>query len=205
MENEDVILYGPRTGKHLRSLYPEIGRHPVLSAIKSDDLLFAWYMGIPNSPCDHDWAEEMRLTHAVSRSFTTKDKKDKYINRDYPDEVKQAIKIFEAMSPEGRLKAKLMTQRTFLKWEQMLNVDVDKDFLITRFIGKGEDREEIKEMDWTGRKQFIDSSKTIIQSLPEMLQKLEEGYGITEKQKKDEGLEENKAINQYHKNRQQEK
>lgn len=198
---ENFILYGPRDGKSLKRLYPEIEADPKFKPLANEDLLFAWYIGIPGSPIDNEWAEPLRYKTAAARCFPKNDvKKQKFASQDVPDDVKQAIREFECKSPEARLMAKLMTQRTFHRFKKILDVDVQNDFNITRTIGKGEDKEEITEVNWTAKKQYVDSAEKIIEMLPSMVKKIEEGFGMTEKQKKEEGTVGSKPIDRYHSN-----
>jgi len=200
--NDIPILYGPRTGKSLKRTYPEINENPVFKDIGNDDLLFAWQIGIPGSPIDQDLPENIRYRMAAAKCFPADEqKRQRYTQKDIPDSVKQAVKEFESKSPEARLMAKQMTQKTFVKFQKLLEVDVEKDFLVTRITGKGEDRQEVTEMDWPGRKNYVDSATKIIEALPELIKKLEEGYGITEVKRNDQQRNEDKSINKYHQNK----
>lgn len=202
MIEERPILYGPRNGKSLLRTYPELAKEPALKELSHDDILFAWYIGIPNSPVDHDWQDLVRYKSAAARCFeANKDKKSNYAVGNIPEEVKVAIEVFKTYSPEARMAAKKMIQTIFSKYEQMVNVDVEKDFLITKTIGKGEDKEEITEMDWTGRKSYIDSMSKISETLPSLLKQIEEGFGITEGKKNEESKYGSKAIDKFHQNK----
>lgn len=193
------ILYGPQTGKSLLRLYPELSKEEEFKNLSASDLLFSWYMGIKGSPISEDMTPDIRRRTAASKVYRNDDDKRRVygVDGNLTDEIKIAIKKFEMMSPDARLIAKHMTQKTFEKFQQLLDVDVDKDFLITKKIGKGDDAEEITEIDWSGRKSYVDSATKIIESLPELIKKIEEGYGITEQGTSAEGLG-NKTIDKYH-------
>lgn len=195
---EDYVLYGPRDGKSLKRSYPELEKNVKLKDLSNEDLLFAWLIGIPGSPVDPELVPPVRFRMAAARAFPKNEvKKSQYASQDYPDSVKQAIREFEKMSPEARLMANLMTQRTFHRLNRILNVDVDKDFLVTRKVGG----EEITEVNWTSKKQYVDSADKIMEMLPTLVQKIEEGYGMTEKQKKDENATGTKSIDIFHANK----
>lgn len=195
---EDYILYGPRDGKSLKRLYPDLEKNAKLKDLSNEDLLFAWLIGIPGSPVDTDLLPPVRFRMSAARTFPKNEvKKNQYASQDFPDSVKQAIREFETMSPEARLMAKLMTQRTFHRLNKILNVDVDKDFLVTKKVNG----EEITEVNWTLKKQYVDSADKIIEMLPKLVQKIEEGYGMTEKQKKDDNATGTKSIDIYHANK----
>ena len=194
------VLFGPRDGKTLKKLYPEIDANNLFKGISNDDILFAWYIGIPNSPVDHDWPEVARYKAAAQKSFPkNEEKKRKYGSMDLPTEIKLAIEEFRKKSPEARFIAKNMIHTIFQKYQELVNVDVKTAFLVKKKIGKGEDAEEIEEMDWTGRKQYVDSTATIRKELPGLLKDIEEGFGISEN-KKDEIKNGTKPLGLYHAN-----
>ena len=189
-EKEDkILLYGPKTGKSLLRLYPELAEDKVFKDLSAEDLNFAWYCGNPSSPIDEDTDDYVRYRTASSLCIlSSAEKKKQYASGIIPDNVKAAINKMKLYSPDARALAKRMTQQAFNNFQKLLNVDVENDFIVIRKIGKGEDAEEIKEMDWTGRKSYVDSATKIISELPELVKKMEEGYGITvDKKGKDEG------------------
>jgi hypothetical protein len=201
MEDQDLkpILFGPKNKKSLKKLYPEIDEDPVFKGIEGRDLLFAWYIGIPHSPIDADWNDSVRHKNAAAICFEEGEKRHAYGSGDFPDEIKFAIDRFRKYSPEARAAAKNIVQKIFTNFEKLVNVDVEKDFLIKRKVGKGEDAEEVTEMDWTGRKQYVDSVTTISKTLPDLLKQVEEGFGISDK-KADE-ISGVRSIDRYHQNK----
>lgn len=185
--SEKIILFGPRNGRDIRKLYPEIANDDRFKRISNDELLFAWLMGIPNSPCDESWGDMPRWKSAANRAFSgNKEKKDTYATGTFPDEVKRAINAFATFSPEARLLAKRMVQTAYHNYNSLISADVEKDFLITKVVGKGDDKETITEMDWSGRNNYVNSTNNIIKALPDLLKLMEEGFGIDEKKKHDE-------------------
>lgn len=201
-QEDNIILYGPRSGKSLRRLYPDINDDPIFKKLAAEDLLFAWYVGIPGSPIEHQMPENVRWRTAAAKCILNNDaKKQKFGMGDFEDDVKQAIREFEKKSPEARLLATKMTQDAFFQYQQILKVNVETDFWVIKTIGKGEDAVEIKEMDWSGRKAHIDSVNKIIEVLPELVRKIEGGFGITETKKKEEQVVGNKEIDKYQQNK----
>ncbi len=200
MDDKDLrpILYGPKTKKSLKKMYPELDADPSFKGIEGADLLFAWYIGIPYSPVDQELPDMIRYKNAAYHCFQDGDKKHAFASGDFPEEIKFAIERFKKYSPEARAAAKNMVQKIFNNYAKIVDVDMDKAFLVTKKIGKGEDVEEITETDWTAKKQYVDSTKTISVTLPELLKQIEEGFGITDK-KADEntGI---RSIDKYHQN-----
>jgi hypothetical protein len=194
MSAEQTILFGPRNGKSLLRTYPELASDQVFKEISSDELLFAWYMGIPGSPIDEELSIGLRLKAAASRAFPNNiDKYKKYSAGDVPDSVKAAWRKFEEYNPEARLAAKKMVQTIFSKWQEIIGADVKKDFIYT-------DKDGNEAVDWTARKQYVDATKTISESLPSVIKQLEEGFGYQEIKKTEQGM---KAIDKYHQEKKQ--
>jgi len=198
-EKEDkILLFGPKTGKSLLRLYPELAEEKVFKDLSAEDLNFAWYVGNPSSPIEEDVEDYNRFRTAAGVCILSSDEKKKqYASGSIPDNVKAAINKMKLYSPDARALAKKMTQQAFHNFQKMLNVDVDKDFLITRKVGKGEDAETITEMDWTGRKSYVDSATKIISELPELVKKMEQGYGVAEDKKGKEATRV-RAIERFH-------
>ena len=185
-EAEDKpILFGPRSGKHLRRTYPELDDEPAFKGLNNEDMYFAWLMGIPGSPIDEDWETMVRLKAAVKLAYPRNEvKKQKHSHyTTIPEEIKQAIKRFESYVPEARLKAKLMQQRMMVNYEIIVNQDVSS-------------------MDSDEKQKYTSTTVKINEALPQLLKNLEEGFGITEKQKKEEGGPGTKTIDRFHQNRQ---
>lgn len=67
--------------------------------------------------------------------------------------------------------------------------------LKTISLKKNSEGEDI--MDWTGRKQYVDSTEAIAKAMPVLLKQLEEGFGITDGKKSDVELG-SKPIDKFH-------
>lgn len=199
---EKVILYGPHSGKSLFRLYPDLKSIPEFKDLKSDELLFTWYLGIPNSPVDHDWDEKIRYTTAASKCFNDPVKRKKFASFDIPEEIKVAIRRWSKFEPEARSAAKNAIQKIFHNFMKLADVDVEKDFQTTREVGNGDKKTVVTETDWTAKKQYTDMGLKIAESMPVLLKELEDGsYGITEKKNADVGVG-NKTIDKYHQQKQ---
>jgi hypothetical protein len=199
--NDIPILYGPRDGKSLRKTYPDIEDNPVFKDMPNDDLLFSWYIGIPGSPIDDELIDKVRFQAAAKKCFpANKKKQQEFGGGDLPEKVRLAIEEFKRKSPEARLLAKRMTQKTFEKFQELLNVDVEKDFVdVRQFKNEQGEVETVREVNWSGRKAYVDSATKIVESLPDLVKKIEEGFGITDK-KKSEQVAGRKPIDLFHKN-----
>lgn len=192
---DSIILFGPKNGKSLLRAHPELSENPVFKSLPGDELLFAWYIGIPNSPIDNEWTEKVRFTHAAHKCFSkNKEKQEQFSSGLIPDEVKAAIEAFKKFNPEARNEALKMTQTIFNKYKQMVDVDVKADFVET-------DKDGNTSINFTARKQYIDSMAKIREELPLLIKQIEEGYGVTENKKIEEKKLGIKPIDKYHQNK----
>lgn len=202
MEEEEledkVLLFGPKSGKSLLRLYPELANDTIFKNLALEDLNFAWYVGNQSSPIDEDIEERTKYQMAANVCIKTSyEKAKKFSNGDVSDEIKRAIEKMKTYSPDARMMAKKMAQEAFYKFQELLKVDVEKDFVKKVKTGKGEDAVETEEIDWSGRKAYVDSATKIIEAMPDLVKKIEEGFGITGTDKKDRKNGTN-AIDRYH-------
>jgi hypothetical protein len=200
LTKDNIVLFGPRDGKTIKKLYREIAEDPIFKAVtNNEELLWAWYMGIPHSPIDENLPETTRCRVASSRCITDKSKRERFAEYNIPDEVRMAVEKFKRFSPEGRLIAQRAVQEMIFTLQKLSYAD-DSAFFSYRNI-KDDDGNvtQVKEMDWAGRKNYVDSCKTIAATLPELIKKLEEGgYGITEQRKTEDTAKGGKPIDIYH-------
>lgn len=190
--SELPILFGPKNGKHLKQLYPELATEPLFKDLSNEDVLFAWYIGNKSSPIDEDLEDFMRYRQAATLTFKTNEvKRKKYANKEITEDVSLAIKKMETYSPHARDLAKKALQNYFYNILKMSDVNVKKDFMYL-------DKEGTERIDFTARKQYIDGGKTASEVLPSLIKQVEEGFGI-EKTKKEESR--TRAIDTYHKNK----
>lgn len=198
LEDDKILLFGPKSGKSLLRLYPELSNEPIFKNLALEDLNFVWYVGNQSSPIDEDIEERTKYQMAANVCIKTSETKRKqFSNGDLSDDVKRAIVKMRTYSPDARMLAKKMAQQAFYKFKELLQVDVEKDFVRIVKTGKGEEAVEIEEIDWSGRKSYVDSATKIIQELPELVKKIEEGFGITGTEKKD-AKNGTTAIQRYH-------
>jgi hypothetical protein len=178
-EEDKILLFGPKTNKSLLRQYPELAQVKEFKAISGDDLVFAWYLGNQSSPIDPDWEDAIKFKTAASYAIKEASKRQKYASGDIPENVKEAIEKMKAYSPEARMVAKRMIQTMFQNFQKLVDVN-PAEFVTKEYGGDGEVIKE--ETDWTGRKQYIDSCSTISKTLPALLDQLEKGFGIEEKE-----------------------
>ncbi len=208
MEETIPILWGPRDGKHLLSEYKELGNYKEFKDLNREDLNFAWYMGNPSSPLNDGTihSDIVKARSAAAKCIKEPGKRQRYGEMNLPSSVKDAIKKMQTFSPEARMIAKQIATTAFMNLQAMVNVDMEADFKITRNITSGTGKEKtveaIEEMDWTGRKQYVDIIAKVTDTLPGLLKQVEEGFGVEEKDDKSKEFGE-KAIDEFHRNNQE--
>lgn len=188
--NDTPILFGPVSGKSLIRAYPELAEEKEFKAITNDELLFVWYVSNRSSPIDPDLPDAIRFKMAASYVFKGNESvKREFGNMNIPDAVKSAMERMRRYSPDARLVGKRIIQSAFKNYQKLVNINVDTDFLI-----KDKDGVVIG-TDWTGRKQYIDSTAKMSEILPSLIKQLEEGFGIEDIKKEDS---KSKAIDRFH-------
>lgn len=191
----DVMLFGPLSDKDLRRQYPELASIAEFESLQNNELLFSWYMGNRTSPLllDEDMPAELRLEIAIKKSFKGKlDAKARaeYLAWNFPERVRVAVRKMEEFRPDVRNRAKMMIEKIFTKFEEMIDVSED-DFILRNKDGV------LMGVDWTSKKQYIDSCRNIAEAMPALITKLEEGFGIEVTDDKGDAPKGSKAIDRY--------
>jgi hypothetical protein len=202
---ERLVLFGPRTAKSLKKLYKEIEENPIFKKCANDELLYAWYVGIPNSPVDEKLPDATRWRMATTRcNIQDPDKKRRFQEYQVSDDVKAAVEEFKKFSPEARMIAQNTTQMMIYNLQEMINVNI-KDFTSYKTVKDKEGRDvQVKEIDFQARNAYTSTCAKVAEVMPILVKKLEEGgYGITEIKKSDEKQYGQKPIDKYHEDRKQ--
>lgn len=205
-EEAKPILWGPRDGKSLLSEYPDLAEYKEFKELSKEELNFVWYVGNPSSPLNGGGIldEKLKYKSAASRCIRDPEKKKRFGEGDIPSNLREAISKMSTFSPEARLIAKQVATTAFHNLQAMVDINVNDDFKITRNItsGTGKDKvvEQVEEMDWAGRKQYIDTVSKISDLLPNLLKQVEHGFGVEEKNDKEVGM---KPIDKFHKDNQE--
>lgn len=191
MDNDFNILFGPKDGKSLLRMYPELAKEPCFKDLPADELNFVWYYANPSSSIDPEEPDSVRANMSAGIVFKkNSDKIKKFSSMSFDEPVKKAIERMKKYSPDARAMAKRIAQTTLNNYMKLVEVKVS-DF---EFINK----DGIKEIDWSGRNQYVSSAAKINEVMPGLINQIEEGYGI-ETKGQDAAFKGNSAINVYHK------
>lgn len=195
MSTENLqILFRPEEGK-IRAIHKEIAENKKLGDLVGDDLLFVWYYACKSSPINPDIPDAMRATAAAFEAIKDPEKKKRYASLNFPEKIKAAIEEMKKFNPDVRMVAKRIIQNMFHTLEKMSQTQAE-DFEYQDVNSKGE---EVTKIDWSGRKQFIDSVAKTADTLPILIKQMEEGFGLSDAKGKEIGAE--KSIDKYHSNK----
>ena len=177
IEGQDV-LFAPNTNKDgryiltdLRKEYPELASIEEFKALNIWQMYFVWMYACVCSPYNQVYTPvaNKRRFCADRAMYISKDKirpgvkpidYDNYCSGIFPEEVNLAIRRMEMFSPNSRLKAKIMAEKMFDDFMEFLNKDKSE---LT-------DTEE--------RKKHVDMCVKILSEMPDLIKRVEEGYGI---------------------------
>ena len=189
MENLQ-ILFKPKEGK-LKQIYPELNENKKFKDLSADELLFVWYFACQSSPIDPSIPDSIRANAAAMESVKDKDKRAHFAQMSFPEKIKEAIEEMSKYNADVRMVAKRIIQNSFNTLEAMSKTSVE-EFEYEEVDQKGA---VIKKIDWSGRKQYVDSVSKIADTLPTLIAQMEQGFGIVDTKGNDAG---EKLIDKYH-------
>ena len=143
--------------------YPELKEYIEFSNLKNDELLFAWHYGNPTSDIAVLKDKKDRIEKAYHKVWgkTNDTRMVQYFNGDFPENVRTAIDKMMSFKPSARMRAKLMTEKTFNDFEEIMHQDIT-----------GLDTADIKKV--------AELKMDISKQLPDLIKQMEAGFGIKE-------------------------
>jgi len=170
-------MFFPNSKRELHKEFPELINIPGFSKLHRAEQLFVWYIGCKASPYyDMDDLNE-RTRNCVEKAFgeqITRDVKQKYLSGNIPDRLLESIKYMSNFELSARVRSKKMVEKILSNYEILVDVDVKE--------GKEFENKD-GEVDWTKKKAYIDSMKTVTQNLPILIKQAEGSFGVTEEEK----------------------
>lgn len=187
------LLFGPKNEKDLKRQYPELGKEPEFASLTVGEMLFVWWFSNPTSPlvADDNLDDKMRAVKAYDQSFKNSknhDRKEDYFSLNFPDKIRLAIDRMRRFNPTVRIRAKFMVETILKKYEELVDVNLEDFEEIDEESGT-------KKTNWTGRNQYVNSTKNIAEALPALIRQVEEGFGVADAKNVESG---EKAITRYH-------
>jgi hypothetical protein len=178
LTNKDLFV--PVVSKDLRKTYPELAKIEEFKDMNSLDLKFCWYYAIYFSDIV-DVKEKVRksIDHSYGDVISRIDK-DRFMRLDFPDRIIVAVKKFETFDIGVRFQARMITERQLQAFEKLSIADVDNVGKILIYDEDDKNHEDPigEKRDWTQVNAFVNTQVKINESLPELINRLEEGFGI---------------------------
>ena len=179
-----IKLFSPENIKpeDYRYKYPELERAEEFANLSPRALIFVWWYANQTSSLvleiddDYDRAEE-----ALKRSGYNpgKNEKEAILKLQFNSEMAVAIKKMSEYAPEPRFKAYKMIRTIFDHYENIITQGPDA-FKVTEKLIKTKDGEEGGEASFIDYPKYVNVSAKIAEEIPNLLNKLEEGFGIVD-------------------------
>ena len=165
MEKELIISLFEPTNRDMKLDYPELAKVEEFEELGARDLKFVWWVGNRTSPLA-SLNPEIRVKEAYKLAYDgySRDKKlqDQLKKGQIPVKFKDAITRMSKFVPSVRLKAKLDTEYIFDSMQSLI------------FISPSEK----KDMDGEDKKDYQALLSKISKDLPDLVNKIENGYGV---------------------------
>lgn len=197
LHHDDVRLFGPKNEQDLRRQYKELKDSPEFTQLTNKELLFTWWFACPTSPfVMNEYPTRERMDAAIGKSFGKMDAKmhAEYVALNFPERVRVAVEKMRSYRPDLRVRSKLMIEDIFNRFETMIQTS-DNDF--HKFDSEG----SYVGIDWTAKKQYMDTMKMIAGELPGLVNQLEESFGIDIEENNEAVVRGTKAIDRYVRNK----
>jgi len=169
----DLKLFEPKKGD-MRIDYPELAEVPEFKDLSSSELKFVWYISNRTSPIismdkADRWQSAAKLAFGENAISARKELRD-IIEGKMPDNIKDAVRVMASYNPHIRLRAKFMAEYSFDQIQSLLYVP-DEQLIL---------------MDGDMKKKYTDFVLNANKELPKLVSIIEQGYGVTLKNKKKE-------------------
>lgn len=182
MNKEEVyLLFAPKSVRSLRFDYPELADYPEFKALSKLDLLFVWYYACKSSPYFNDNNRDRNIIEKCSRAaglgFSEEDKKEKFLSGNFSDKIQAAINVMLKFEPSARIIARAQAMKNYNDIMKMTSLELNEHGDHPSFLGKDGG------INMGDKKKYMDMVFDANQKTGEMLAKIEQGFGITEKSK----------------------
>ncbi|MHA2170208.1 MAG: hypothetical protein ACXAB7_09980 [Candidatus Kariarchaeaceae archaeon] len=165
----DFSMFEP-TGRDMRKDFPELKNYPEFEDLKSREIRFCWYMGNKTSPLvTKKMKGEALVKSAIELCYDERAKEHNptvisMLSGDIPQDILSGISRMASFSPSYRLRAKWMNEYVFDKLNSLIIVDAMAEA-------------EMKS-DADAKKKYADLAIKISSEMPELVQRMESGYGV---------------------------
>jgi hypothetical protein len=182
MNKEEIyLLFAPKSNRSLRFDYPELADYSEFKALNKLDLLFVWYYACRSSPYFNDDSRERVVIDKCARAaglvFNEEDKKEKFLSGNFSDKIQAAINVMLKFEPSARIIARAQAMKNYNDIMKMTSLKLTETGDHNSFLDKD------GSIKVTDKKAYMSMVFDANQKTGDMLAKIEQGFGITEKSK----------------------
>ena len=174
---KQLRIYDPEVCKsdEYRLKYPELKRHEEFEALPVKGLIWVWWYANPTSPIV-DWSPNKKAEEAFKRSkFTpTKAQKEDMLKGRFGDDFAYAIQKMASIDSGARFKGRKMIVSILKQYERIIELGAT-GFVKKTIKGEGENASVEEETDY---QKYVNTSAKIAETVPMLIQKVEEGFGV---------------------------
>lgn len=154
-----------------KNKYPELETTPEFESLSGTELIFVWYFANATSPIIDILDKDKRVVEALDKSGYMPANKEQFLKLRFGEKMEQAIMKMSSFIPGARYFAWKAIKNTYRNYIEILNRDPSE---FTKAVGKGED--VITEEDLGT---YTNITTKITAALPDLINQLEEGFGVT--------------------------
>ena len=156
--------------------YPELKEIKEFASIPAKQLMFVWYMSNPTSPLE-GMSQKDKTEEALNKSGYKPSKTGRadILRGVYDENTAKAMHRMAAVDPGARYQGYKMITRILKEYDTIIKLG-SKGFIQKTIEGSGENKVEVEEIDY---QKFVNTSAKIVDTIPIILKKLEEGFSVS--------------------------
>jgi hypothetical protein len=168
-EDFDLTMFEP-SGNDMRKDYPELKDFKEFELLKAREIKFCWYMGNKTSPLVKKKLKGKDLVLAAVDACYDERAKDvnatvkAIMNGDIPRSLLDGIARMSSFNPSYRLRAKWMNEYVFEKLNSLVVLDSMAETAMN--------------LDPDQKKKYADLAIKISSEMPDLVTRMETGYGV---------------------------
>jgi len=188
MKLNEKDLFVPVVNRDLRISYPELAKIEEFKGMRSLDVKFCWYYAIYFADIQ-DVSD--RAKQAIANSYRNEIKQDdlnRFLRGNFSDSIKSGIRKFESFDIGSRIRAKFTAERMLDAFEKLARTDVDTVGVVKIYMAldqqmaaKGGEEPIGEKRDWNQVNAYVNSMVKINESLPGLVNVVEQGFGVAAK------------------------
>ena len=169
MAVKETTLLFPITDTDLRTEYEELGLVEEFKELTPNEMKFVWFYANQTSPYIRmAYGERVLKCLEILKDELSGTQMEEFVKLSFPPGIAAAIEVMGKFNPKLRTEAKSITETIFKNIKKIVSIEP----------------EDIPDME--EKKKYIAISMDVIRSMPELINQMEQGYGIRTKGKKKE-------------------